>query len=173
MKLIDHLIQSIRSASVYNPEIQVAPACILWPDPDKQWASVIPVLQQVMPELYILGDYSPDNRRGPAIWLRCVLTSPSKLGSGESNDGGEFEGARNIPVFYLPGVSRVHLRAVETCPDYLKPLAELQYRGVIWSQASYKDWTVLAWLQSERGGLGLNVAQDSSCHVTCLESIVG
>lgn len=63
-------------------------------------------------------------------------------------------------VFYLPGVSRQDLRAVETCPDHLKPLAELQYRGVIWSQISAKDWTILAWLKSEQGGLGLDVAQD-------------
>jgi len=33
-----------------------------------------------------------------------------------------------IPIFYLPGVSRQDLRAVESCPEYLKPLAELQYR---------------------------------------------
>ena len=40
----------------------------------------------------------------------------------------------HLPVIYLPGVSRQDLRAVETCPDHLKPIVELQYRGVIWSQ---------------------------------------
>ncbi len=162
MKLIDHLIQSIRSASVYNSDIQVAPACILWPDPERQWESIIPMLQQNMPELCVLGDYAPERRMGPAIWLRCVLTSgsippaPFPVGA-----GGEVSGEEKMTyVFYLPGVSRQDLRAVETCPDYLKPLAELQYRGVIWSQMSAKDWTVLAWLKSEQGGLGLDVAQD-------------
>lgn len=61
----------------------------------------------------------------------------------------------------MPGVSRQDLRAVENCPDALKPLAELQYRGVIWSQINAKDWTVLAFLKSDQGGLGLDVAQDN------------
>ena len=162
MKLLEHLIRSIRSASAYNPEIQVAPVCILWPDPERQWESIIPMLQQNMPELCVLGDYAPERRMGPAIWLRCVLTSgsippaPFPVGA-----GGEVSGEEKMTlVFYLPGVSRQDLRAVETCPDHLKPLAELQYRGVIWSQISAKDWTVLAWLKSEQGGLGLDVAQD-------------
>ena len=162
MKLLEHLIRSIRSASAYNPEIQVAPVCILWPDLERQWESIIPMLQQNMPELCVLGDYAPERRMGPAIWLRCVLTSgsippaPFPVGA-----GGEVSGEEKMAlVFYLPGVSRQDLRAVETCPDHLKPLAELQYRGVIWSQISAKDWTVLAWLKSEQGGLGLDVAQD-------------
>ena len=49
---------------------------------------------------------------------------------------------------------------MESCPDYLKPLAELQYRGAIWSQINTKDWTILAFLKSDQGGLGLDVAQD-------------
>ena len=40
-------------------------------------------------------------------------------------------------------------------------MAELQYRGVIWSQINAKDWTVLAFLKSDQGGLGLDVAQDT------------
>ena len=58
-----------------------------------------------------------------------------------------------VPIIYLPGVSRATLRATEDCPHELKPLAELQYRGVIWSQANGKDWTVAAYLQTEKGGL--------------------
>ena len=162
MLLLEHLIRSIRSASAYNPEIQVAPVCILWPDPERQWESIIPTLQQNMSELCVLGDYTPERRMGPAIWLRCVLTSGSippatfPVGAGEDVSVEE----KMTYVFYLPGVSRQDLRAVETCPDHLKPLAELQYRGVIWSQISAKNWTILAWLKSEQGGLGLDVAQD-------------
>ena len=69
--------------------------------------------------------------------------------------------ADRVPVFYLPGVSRQDLRAIEDCPDLLKPLAELQYRGVIWSQANAKDWTIMAFLKSDQGGMGLDVAQDN------------
>ena len=44
----------------------------------------------------------------------------------------------------------------------MKPLAELQYRGVIWSQANAKDWTIAAYLQTEKGGLHLMVAKDQA-----------
>ena len=85
-------------------------------------------------------------------WLRCVLAGRAE---GVSLPKGQ------TPIFYLPGVSRQDLRAVESCPDHLKPLAELQYRGMIWSQSNAKDWTILAYLKSDQGGLGLDVAQDN------------
>jgi hypothetical protein len=152
MRVIDQLLQAVRSAAVYNPEVQVAPACILWPDRDRQWEAVISLLQAELPELFILGDYAPKKRTGPAIWLRCVM-------AGKTDDISLPEGFP--PILYLPGVSRQDLRAIESCPDHLKPLAELQYRGVIWSQINAKDWTILAYLKSDQGGLGLDVAQDS------------
>ncbi len=66
------------------------------------------------------------------------------------------------PIVYLPGVSRQELRAVQECPDSLKPLVELQYRGACWTQKNGKDWTVEAFLVSEEGGLGLDVARDAT-----------
>ena len=57
-----------------------------------------------------------------------------------------------MSIIYLPGVSRATLRATEDCPQELKPLAELQYRGVIWSQANCKDWTVAATSRPKRVG---------------------
>jgi hypothetical protein len=150
-KIIDHIINAVRDAAAFNPEVQVAPACILWPDRDRQWEAVIPVLQAELPELLILGDYAPEKRIGPAIWLRCVIAGRAEEVSLPKD---------RTPIFYLPGVSRQDLRAIESCPDYLKPLAELQFRGVIWSQINAKDWTILAYLKSDQGGLGLDVAQD-------------
>jgi hypothetical protein len=152
MRVFDHLLKTVRDAAVFNPEAQVAPACILWPDRDRQWEAVMPILQAELPELMILGDYAPDKRTGPAIWLRCLLSGRSEnvsLPLGKT------------PIFYLPGVSRQDLRAVENCPEHLKPLAELQYRGTIWNQSNAKDWTILAFLRSAQGGLGLDVAQDN------------
>ena len=66
--ILHHLIQSIRDAAVYNPEVQVAPACILWPDKDRQWQSIIPRLQLEMPELLVLSDYDPQ-REAPGQGL--------------------------------------------------------------------------------------------------------
>ena len=71
-KFIHHLIGAIRKSALYNPEIHVAPACILRPDRARQWQAVIPRLQIELPELFVLGDYAPNERKGPAIWLSCV-----------------------------------------------------------------------------------------------------
>ncbi|EFI36106.1 PglZ domain protein [Desulfonatronospira thiodismutans ASO3-1] len=169
MRVIDHILRSIRDAALYNPEVQAAPSCILWPDWDRQWEPAVNRLLQEMPELFVLGKYSPEQRTGPAIWLRCVILF-SSANVEQVCDAPVSESLNSqfpvvhsgaTPVIYLPGVSRQDLRAVESCPDSLKPLAELQYRGVIWSQVNAKDWTILAFLKSDQGGLGLDVARDS------------
>jgi len=67
------------------------------------------------------------------------------------------------PVVYLPGFGRAQLRAIEDAPVGLQPIAELQYRGAIFSQANGRDWTIRAFLQSSSsGGLGLDVAGDNA-----------
>ncbi len=68
--------------------------------------------------------------------------------------------ASAVPIIYLPGVSRADLRAIETCPRALQPLAELQYRGLFWSQLNGRDWTLNAFLSSSRGGLNLDLSAD-------------
>jgi len=73
MKVINALSGSIRRSKVHYNEVQAAPACILWPDRDRQWEAVIPLLQSELPELLILGEYHPEKRTGPAIWLRCAI----------------------------------------------------------------------------------------------------
>jgi len=152
MRIIDHLKKSIQNAAIFNSEVESAPACILWSDGDCQWDAAIPQLLEEVPELFILGEYEPLKRTGPAIWLRCVLARKIE---------DVILAEESTPIFYLPGVSRQDLRAVDSCPDYLKPIVELQYRGVIWSQLNAKDWTILAFLKSDQGGLGLEVAQDN------------
>lgn len=152
MHLHDHFTHHIHRATAYNPDTQAAPACVLWPDPERQWESAIPILQGLLPELFVLGEHDPESRTGPAIWLRCVIAGTIA----------EVEiPANSTPILYLPGVGRQDLRAVESCPPALAPLAELQYRGTFWSQVNGKNWTVLAWLKSDQGGLGLDVAQDA------------
>ncbi|MBI4317927.1 MAG: BREX-1 system phosphatase PglZ type B [Chloroflexi bacterium] len=152
MRIIESLLKTLRSAAAYNPDVQAQPACVLWPDPDSQWEEAIPRLREDMPEILVLGEYEPQQQTGPAIWLRCAL-------AGTAGDLSLPTGS--VPVLYLPGVSRQDMRAVESCPENLKPLAELQYRGVIWSQVDGQDWTILAFLESDHGGLGLDVAQDA------------
>src|SRR4051812_1475984 len=104
--------------------------------------------------------------------MRCIVDGALELGvqnaecgmsasSPQPSPPGERGNKRGIPVLYLPGVSRQLLRSPEECPDELKPLVELQYRGVVWTQLNGKDWTVEAFLVSEDGGLGLEVRRDT------------
>ena len=159
MRILDHLIKSIRDSANHNAEAQAAPACILWPDHDRQWLAALPQLQAAMPELFVLGAYDPTARSGPGIWLRGVLAGVLPAGATPPTLA---EGKLLAPVFYLPGYSRQDLRDVNTCPAPLKPIVELQFRGAIWSQINARDWSILAFLKSAQGGLGLDVAGDTA-----------
>jgi hypothetical protein len=153
MTVLDALLLSLSRAGEYNRDDQVAPAVVLWPDKERQWEPVVPLLRDQLPHLFTLGPYAPQSKTGPAIWLRCMIARTLPEANWPE---------KTIPIFYLPGVSRQELRAVAECPPALMPLAELQYRGAFWSQINHKDWTVLAFLQSADGGLGLNVARDTT-----------
>jgi hypothetical protein len=134
-------VQSIARAGEYNRNDQVAPAVILWPDKERQWEPLLPLLRERLAHLLTLGTYDVGTRTGPAVWLRCMIARSLPEAKWTEKD---------IPVIYLPGVSRQELRAVAECPAPLMPLAELQYRGAFWSQVNHKDWTVLAFLQCNR-----------------------
>lgn len=145
------IVRCLESAAAGNSHAAAPAAAVLWPDKERQWEAVIPTLKQLLPGLLELGAFDSAARSGPAVWLKCAIAGvlPEV----------QFQG---VPVVYLPGVSRAELRAIESCPRDLQPLAELQYRGVFWSQVNTKDWTVSAFLSSKNGGLGLDVAQDKA-----------
>lgn len=154
--LLEFVRTSLAHAARYNPGDVVAPVAVLWTDADGQWRPVVEQLRLLMPELLTLGDHDAVTRTGPAIWLRCVIepaVRADKFPQITWPPG-------TVPVIYMPGVSRQTLRAVEECPDALKPLVELQYRGTVWTQKNGKDWTVRAFLVSDDGGLALDVAED-------------
>jgi hypothetical protein len=69
----DHLGESLRRAGKYNRFEQIQPAAMLWPDKNRQWEPVIPLLQSDLPELLVYGQYQPDQKSGPAIWLKCMI----------------------------------------------------------------------------------------------------
>ncbi len=149
--LLESVKLSLLHAGRYNRSDMVGPTVILWTDSDKQWAPLVDQLRPLMPELFTLGEYDPKKRIGPAIWLRCVIECSLP----------DVDLPEDVtPVIYMPNVSRQTLRAVEECPDTLKPLVELQYRGTVWTQRNGRDWTVEAFLVSKDGGLGLDVAKD-------------
>ena len=63
------------------------------------------------------------------------------------------------------------LGSAGTCPEHLKPLVELQYRGTSWAQKNGKDWTVEAFLASRDGGLGLDVARDTATRQAMIRAL--
>ncbi len=151
--VIEALVRSLERSGRFNPNDVVRPCAVLWTDDDAQWRPVIAQLRRLLPQLVTFGEYEPEHRSGPAIWLRSVIDQALP----------EIELPESAtPIVYLPGVSRQELRAVQECPDRLKPLVELQYRGVCWTQKNGKDWTIEAFLVSQEGGLGLDVARDAT-----------
>lgn len=151
--LAEQLVATLRTAAqAYAAGDQVAPCAVLWPDPDRQWEAVVPELRPLLSELYQLGAYAAEKRSGPALWLRCV---EARVVDGAPPAG-------TTPIFYLPGVSREKLRAAESCPPELSALVELQYRGVTWLHVNGKEWSPYAFLVSQHGGCGLDLAKDQA-----------
>ena len=148
--VLQALVAAVRRAGEYNRNDQERPAAILWTDKERQWEPLLPRLRNELP-LLTLGDLDPAFRTGSSYWLRCMIARTLPEG---------VLPADVVPIVYLPGVSRQDMRAVESSPKLLQPLAELQYRGVLWTHRNGRDWTVAAFLQSEEGGLGIEVGTD-------------
>jgi hypothetical protein len=148
MKLLDRFRESVVK-TLRVPEGQSAPVAILWTDATGEWLPLAPILRVLIPEFFTIGAYRPEERMGPAIWLKCIVdrTVPEAPLPGTT------------PLLYLPNVSRQVLRAAMECPAQWAPLIELQYRGRVWHQSNGRDWTVMAFLVSAEG-LALDVAQD-------------
>src|SRR4030095_2020392 len=139
--LRDVLIKQLKGAAAYTQGDQISPCAVLWPDPERRWLPIINSLRDEMPALHVLGAWQPEDRTGPAIWLRCV-----------EGRGTEHKLPRGMtPVFYLPGVSLETLRNTSECPPALAPLVELQFRGAVWNDRNGHDWKPVAWLSTVDG----------------------
>ncbi len=171
--ILDCLVESLRARRA-TPDGQTVPCAVLWLDPKEEWLGLRPTLRATAPEVLALGEYDPDAGVGPAIWLRCVvdgiLPAPGGcVGAGEDAAGTSETGATGdsdddpIPILYLPGVKREDLRAGADCPDHVKPLVELMYRGTLWHHPNGRPWTPVAFLGSE-AALDLDIASDQRTH---------
>lgn len=155
---LDALIAALRSAADYDPRVEAAPEALLWCDPTRDFAPLLPMLQRALPSLLALGDYDPAGRQGPAIWLRAA--------AGRAVPGVTWEGDRPA-ILYLPGVARETLRAAEDCPKPLQLLAWLVVGGALFGHPNGRDWTLRGFLSARPayGGLGLDVTQDEATRV--------
>lgn len=157
---LDAVSQALDRTLEHPAENEAEAVAILWPDESRQWEPLVQRLSEARPIL-TLGHYDPQGWAGPAYWLRCVIDG--------ALPGPPMPG---IPIVYLPGFSRSEVRAVEEAPAALKPLAELQYRGVMFAQLSGRDWTLAALLQASdaRGGLGMAVGSDEATKAALLRA---
>lgn len=158
--VLDRLIEHLRARGL-SLDGEKRPVAILWTDPKREWRPLVDALLSRVEELVVLGGYDAGRRTGPAIWVRCVVDGA--LDEPELPDD-------RPPIVYLPGVARQDLRAGEECPDGLKPLVELLFRGALWRQANGSDWTVNAFLTSRRT-LGLDVAGDGATSDALLRAL--
>jgi hypothetical protein len=161
--LSKQLVQSLRRAAAYNRNLMVRPEVVLWPDPERQWESVIPQVQAAMPELLVLGAYEPEKRKGPVIWIKTMVA-------------GLLSPVKGVPVVYLPGMGKQQLKRLGSAPLEDQPLLEYLYTGNLWLHRNGREWTVAAFLQNEEEGLGLNLAQDSATKealMACLPGLFG
>lgn len=149
--VLDHLIEQLRARDIAL-DGQERPAAILWTDPKAEWQPVIEALQTQVEELLVLGNFAPESRIGPAIWIRCLVD--------QTLQAPVLPGDR-APIVYLPGVARQELRAGEDCRPELRPLVELMFRGTLWLQQNGTDWGVTSFLTSVNA-LGLDIARDNA-----------
>ena len=165
MTALDLLARAIRAKAGVSGAM-VRPAAILWTDANQDWRQLLPAVRSRIPELLALGDYRPDDRTGPAIWLRCVIDGTIELPDAPGD---------RAPVVYLPGIERGQLRAGEDCPEHLRPLIELLYRGVAWHHSNGRDWSARAFLTLRADGVpagpGLDIAGDSETREALLRAI--
>lgn len=146
--VLDRLISALADALAYNGDAYEAPVALLWPDEGEQWRTVINRVSEHLP-VVSLGAFDVAARQGPAYWVRCVVAGT--VGGGLPS---------GTPIVYLPGVARRALRAVDSCPAGIAPLAELQYRSQWFSHPNNRDWTVRGLLSHAERGLGLRVLDD-------------
>ena len=158
--VLDMVCTRIRACGT-TTDGEARPSAIIWTDPQKQWLPAIEILRIALPELLELGSYAPEIRRGPAIWIRCVVDRTVPM-----------DGITEVmtPIVYLPGVSRQDLRAGEDCPEELRPILELLYRGTCWIHQGGHDPTVSAFLRSPNS-LGLELAGDASTSRALLNAV--
>jgi hypothetical protein len=145
MTVLDHLISVLHDATTYNRHDVAPPRVLLWPDGESLWLKAAGILSKSRQGFFQWDANSNGDFSGTAVWVRYQL--------------GKYSGS-TVPVLYLPGIHRHQFRGAAGFPEDARHLFALQYEGQFFGQSNGKDWTPLAFLGSDSGGLGLDVARD-------------
>jgi len=151
--IYDKVLQALKQAENHNSNVMVKPEVILWPDPENQWCDVIEVLQESIPHLLIYGNFEPSKKKGPAIWLKCMIAKVLPQANWDTNA---------IPIIYLPGVAKSDFSNVENAVFNFQPLLEYQFTGTLFLQENGREWTILAFVENPINGLGIKVVKDNA-----------
>ena len=146
MTVQEFLVSQVRSAAAFNRNDISPPRVVLWPDVERQWEPVMPVLRKVLPELLVLDPTEITTSGGPSTYLRYRISRMQAI----------------VPIVYLPGVSRQAFRSASFFPSIARHLFPLQFQGQFWTQSNGKDWTPSAFLSSSDGGMSLDLARDTA-----------
>lgn len=150
---LDALAAALHEAAGYNAAAEAPPLAVVWCDANREFLPLLPLLRERLPELLTYGDFDPETRTGPAIWLRAVI-------AGAISSFTWPEGA--TPIIYVPGVGRETLKGAEDCSALLQPLVWFTVAGTLFGHVNGKDWTLRGFLAAERGALKLKIADDAA-----------
>jgi hypothetical protein len=153
---IDALVAALHDAASYNPGAEAPPEAVLWCDPNEEFTSLVPALRDRLQEFFVYGPHDPGTRTGPAVWLRAVTAGA--LPAFALPEG-------TTPILYVPGVGRETLKGAEDCSTLLQPLVWFTVAGSLFGHVNGKDWTLRAFLTSDRGPLKLSIADDASTRI--------
>jgi len=64
--VLNGLVAALDSALQHDGNVVESPVALLWPDKDRQWEPVLPVLRERLPHLLTLGAYAANCKTGPA-----------------------------------------------------------------------------------------------------------
>jgi len=150
---LDALVAALHEAASYNASAEAAPVAVVWCDAGKDFLPLIPALRERLPELLTFGDFEPEARTGPAVWIRAATVG--------AVDGVSWPDG-TTPIIYMPGVARETLKGAEDCPQLLQPLVWYTVAGAYFGHVNGKDWTLRGFLSAERGPLRIEILDDSA-----------
>lgn len=158
---IELVAKRIKSqATHFDPGDETGPTIILWPDENREWEPILPLLRKRLPIL-TWGPYDKEERCGPAVWIRCMVSRvlPEKFAP------------NTIPIVYLPGISKDMLTDSENRSRELEPLTEMIFTGVCWTGAYGICWSVFQFFQDEVEGLGVQMRDDDFTRKAMLRAL--